>query len=413
MAEEVNPEELQNLLKERTKELKLTAKRLQKLEERYVAKHREHSDILSDRTILLIFMHLMYPEEEFMYNYGGVTLDRLEMLWTGKEEEHRLALQNMNQSFNEEISKLKNKLSAQQEELKTKDLELNELNALHTVLNKQQASAIEMKGELEFADKQLDDLRVENAKLKSQQNEFAKYRANSLLAAFDSKPDAGDDKSTQLQTKLAEAQLTIQELNAIIKGHEEGLRTPHRDSEVTRSQLYEVEIEKQAYEERLSDMERTLALAQQEFIEHRRRAQKLLMEKDLQIDKLKGKLKQANLYSEDSFHRSRVETEPEESHVSMEYIKNIVLKFMEYIYAGYGREALTLASVIFTVLGFTPEEVELVRLAREGNGVINSMTGLFAVKSPGSGVSYNTLHTNEGRRRANLPPLDPSLGENA
>jgi hypothetical protein len=407
MSEEINPEELPHLLKERTKELKLAAKRLQKLEERYVAKHREHSDILSDRTILLIFTHLMFPEQEFVYSYGGVTLDRLEMLWTAKEEEHRLALQNMNQSFNEEISKLKSKLSGQQEELKTKDLELKELYALQGELNEQQAVNVKIRGNLEFADKQLDDLRIENARLKSQQSEFAMHRANSLLATFDSKPDA--EENTQLQTQLAEAQLTIQELNALIRGYEEGVTPPRRDIEAPRSPLYEVEIERQAYEARLAEMEKTLSSAQQEFMEHRRRAQKLMMEKDLQIDKLRGKLKQASLYSEDSFQRSRVETEPEESHLSMEYIKNIVLKFMEYSYAGYAREAMTLASVISTVLGFTSEEVELVRLAREGSGVINSMTGLFAVKSPGSGVSYNTLHTNEGRRRANLPPLDSLL----
>mmetsp|Transcript_19582 Transcript_19582/g.35938 ORF Transcript_19582/g.35938 Transcript_19582/m.35938 type:complete len:416 (-) Transcript_19582:1847-3094(-) len=409
MAEEIDPETLASVLKERTKELKLSAKRLQKLEERYVVKHREHADLLSDRTVFVNFMSIMFPDQEFNYNYGNVTLDRLEMLYHGKEEEHRRVLQQTNQMFNEEISKLKGKLSTLQEDLKAKELELKELNALHAEVNRLQALNVELRGELEFADKQLEDFKVENAKMKSQQNEFAKYRANSLLAALESKTDSGDDKTSQLQTQLAEANVRIQELKARLKGYEENGRTTSRDSEMAQNVLLEVAVQKQTYEERLSEMEKQLSSAQHEFVEHRRRAQKLMMEKDIQIDKLKSKLHQANLDSEDSFSRSRIiEVEPPQADVNMEYLKNIVLKFMEYIYAGYTREAQTLAGVIFTVMDFSPEEIELVRKAREEKGVINSVTGLFAVKSPGTGVSYNTLHTNEGRRRANLPPLGES-----
>lgn len=393
-----------SVLKERTKELKLATKRLQKVEERYVAKHRENSDLMSDRNVLLIFMSILFPDQEFTYNYGSVTLDRFEMLYQGKEEEHRRVLQQTNNNFNEEIAKLKAKLSTLQEELKAKDLELKELNALHAEVFSLQALSVELRGELEYADKQIEDLKVDNAKMKAQQNEFAKNRANSLLAALDSREEVEGDKTSLLQTQLAEAELTIQELTARLKGSE-GTGSG-REAELTQNVLLEAAAQRTTYEEHLFALEKQLSCAQHEFLEHRRRAQKLMMEKDLHIDKLKAKLQQASLDSEDTFIRSRMlEVEPQPLDSSLEYLKNIVLKFMEYIYAGYMREAQTLAGVIFTVMDFTPEEVELVRKAQDEKGVINSMAGLFAVKSPGSGVSYNTLHTNEGRRRANLPPL--------
>lgn len=410
MEEELNPATMSSLLKERIKENKMLIKRNQKLEERYVAKHRELSDVLSDRSVFMNFLAIMFPDQELNYASGTVTLDRLELLNQGKEEEYRRVLQQTNLRFNDEASKLKTKVAALQADLKAKELELKELNALHTEVNRLQALNVEMRAELEFTDKQLEEFKVENAKIKSQQNEFAKYRANSLLAAFDSKAESGDDTTGQLQTQLAESRLKIQELKARIKGYEENGRHSSREPDLSQNVLLEVTAQRQMYEERLSEMEKQLSSAQHEFQEHRRRAQKLMMEKDIQIEKLKAKLQQANLDSEDSFSRSRIieAVDHSLSDVNMEYLKNIILKYMEYSSAGYIREAQTLAGVIYTVMDFSPEEIELIRKAREEKGVIQSVTGLFAVKSPGSGVSYNTLHTNEGRRRANLPPLGES-----
>ena len=48
----------------------------------------------------------------------------------------------------------------------------------------------------------------------------------------------------------------------------------------------------------------------------------------------------------------------------MEYLKNIVMRYMEYMYMGNVSEANTLAYVLFTLLEFTDEEVEIIRLSR-------------------------------------------------
>ena len=41
----------------------------------------------------------------------------------------------------------------------------------------------------------------------------------------------------------------------------------------------------------------------------------------------------------------------------MEYLKNIVMRYMEYMHMGDAREANTLTNVIFTLLEFTEEEI--------------------------------------------------------
>lgn len=87
--------------------------------------------------------------------------------------------------------------------------------------------------------------------------------------------------------------------------------------------------------------------------------------------------------------------------VNMEYLKNCTLKYMECVESGNYKEAQTLSVVIETVLQFSSEEVQIVEKAREGNGYLAALWQTD--KSPGSGLSHNTIHTVSGRKRANLP----------
>ena len=75
---------------------------------------------------------------------------------------------------------------------------------------------------------------------------------------------------------------------------------------------------------------------------------------------------------------------------------------MEYMYAGNFKEANTLACVIYTVLEFSNEEIEIIRKARRSTYFSKGVKGFFSSTSPGVGVSHNTLHTFEGRKRINF-----------
>lgn len=87
--------------------------------------------------------------------------------------------------------------------------------------------------------------------------------------------------------------------------------------------------------------------------------------------------------------------------INMEYLKNITVKYMECVEAGNYKEASTLSTVIYTVLQFSEEEVDLVNKAKDSYSYLPSV--FSGIQAPGSGVSHNTINTTGGRKRANLP----------
>ena len=50
--------------------------------------------------------------------------------------------------------------------------------------------------------------------------------------------------------------------------------------------------------------------------------------------------------------------------VDFDYLRNIVIKYLEYIATGEEKEATTLEKVLFTVLNVSPKELENLQKAR-------------------------------------------------
>mmetsp|Transcript_7422 Transcript_7422/g.7293 ORF Transcript_7422/g.7293 Transcript_7422/m.7293 type:complete len:327 (+) Transcript_7422:274-1254(+) len=311
----------------------------------------------------------------------------------------------MSQSSTDEIQKLKGELSRLKENLKVKEQESAEFRALeeqHSVVLSQMD---EIRGEVEYLEKQIENLKVENARLRAQQEEATKNKTNSLIAALEQRPPTFSDDIPKLQKLLADAQARISFLESEINQKE---NTEDKEVEYLDS-IQQLNQEKHRHESLIKELEDQLSDTKNDFQEHRKRAQKLVLEKDQTIDRLKLKIKEFEKPSEESDQITSMKIRIEElekslsrENVNMEYLKNIVMKYMEYMYAGNLREATSLAYVIYTILDFTPEEIEVIRLARESSHIYSSVTGLFTVKSPGTGLSHNTIHTYEGRRRANL-----------
>lgn len=85
MTEDFDQSTLLTLVKEKTKEANNAQRRLSKLEERYVCKHRENSELQTDRESLLSFiqsiLEITLPRE-----VGRVKSDDLESAWSRKQE---------------------------------------------------------------------------------------------------------------------------------------------------------------------------------------------------------------------------------------------------------------------------------------------------------------------------------------
>jgi hypothetical protein len=75
--EEPDNKTLLALLKERDKEVKNLQKKVAKLEERYIQKHRENSDLISDREVLISFVKQAL-EIPFTKTIGTILFEDLE-----------------------------------------------------------------------------------------------------------------------------------------------------------------------------------------------------------------------------------------------------------------------------------------------------------------------------------------------
>ena len=402
MSEEPDYETLASLLKQRNKENKLLQKKVSKLEERYVSKHKESADVQEQNQSLMGFLQQVLDRH---LSQDQVTPQRLESLWGSKQEEQKRLMRSITENANEQTQKVTAELNRVKEELKAKESELKEFQALEEQCQEFKSQIAELRAENEYLEKQLDNFRVENAKLRAKQDEISKAKTNNLLAALEQRPPDHSEDVTKLQKQLVDAQNRISHLETELKTRE------NQEEKEAETQRYIEEIldQKSRQETELLEMKQHMDSIKQEFKEHRRKAQQLLLEKEQSLDRLKGKLKDLeNTSSEDQqitalkLRISELEKAQSKENVNLEYLKNIVMKFMEYMYTGNLKEANTLGYVVYTVLEFTPEEIEVVKSAKESNKLFTKVANLIYNKNPGVGLSHNTLHTLEGRRRVNF-----------
>ena len=77
--EEPDNKTLLALLKERDKEVKNLQKKVAKLEERYVQKHRENSELVADREAMLAFIKSVL-EVPLIKSVGSINAEELESI---------------------------------------------------------------------------------------------------------------------------------------------------------------------------------------------------------------------------------------------------------------------------------------------------------------------------------------------
>lgn len=118
-------------------------------------------------------------------------------------------------------------------------------------------------------------------------------------------------------------------------------------------------------EKKLLDLKNENVVLRQEIEAVKQKARAMLIEKDLDIDKLKH-VSQVQPSTTDQ-QLKRVES------VDVDYLRNILIKYLEYIATGEEKEAMTLEKVLFTVVNANSKELENLQRARQRNN-----TGLLS-----------------------------------
>jgi len=410
-----NLDELKALIKEKTKENKNLLKKVQKAEEGFIKKHTELSELQSERGRIVQLLKAIFPDRAWDKPLAAREYEGLEGLWTKREEDVRNSVQDLTETLNREVMKWKEQCNRKDEELREQEEAIAVLKTVEADLNQTQAALAESKGEVAVLEKQLETLRLDNASYRSLQDELAKTKASSLLAALDQRPNKADPavELEKTQKLLAAALKRVDELENLPTSRE------HEPPPLSVSPLEEITQQRNDFERQVRDLKDKLETQRNEFQEHRKKAQKMIMEKEMAIDRLKQAQNQESArlsLTDEAEPTQQVATlrlrvmELERllqggAKLNLEYLRNVVAKYMEYVNAGNQEEARTLANVIFTALEFAPEEVELIEKAREANGLVRKVSTLLSGASPGVGVSHNTMHTAEGRKRARLQPV--------
>ena len=378
-------------MKEQNKEIKRNKKLLEKVEEKYIKVNTDFKNVLNDKTNIETFLKNVFPKDMhdkvIKEDYGTYEAAELSKLW--------LILENKNQSeFQNILSKLKaentelvennKKLTEQLEEIqnafekyKTEQKENSDnLNHYMTGFEEYKNKAEKLENEKSYLMKVLDEKNAEIEVLNSLELENAELKAKSLLNNFDlNGPKKEQDEFAQFNLSLdtpttqeaqPSSQLKITSLNA-------GAQT---DSKIySQEEFDQLNNELESYKQKYDKIKK-------DFADYKEKSHKILLSNEANYNKilkeheqLKKELSQLlSKHNEQNnkqpiiqkqinpaIPRPNLEIPSVEIDSSIqkfdinlkinnEYLKNVLLKYLEAIAIGNEFQTKILENVLFTIL---------------------------------------------------------------
>ena len=380
-------------MKEQNKEIKRNKKLLEKVEEKYIKVNTDFKNVLNDKTNIETFLKNVFPKDMhdkvIKEDYGTYEAAELSKLW--------LILENKNQSeFQNILSKLKaentelvennKKLTQQLEEIqnefekyKNEQKENSDnLNHYMTGFEEYKSKAEKLENEKSYLMKVLDEKNAEIEVLNSLELENAELKAKSLLNNFDlsnpikeqdefSKFNLSLDTPSTVQETQPSSQLKITSLNA-------GAQT---DSKIYSQEEYEqLSTELESYKQKYDKLKK-------DFSDYKEKSHKILLSNEANYNKilkeheqLKKELSQLLSKHNEQNNKSPVvkkqintaipprpnleipSVEIDSSiqkfdinlKINNEYLKNVLLKYLEAIAIGNEFQTKILENVLFTIL---------------------------------------------------------------
>ena len=380
-------------MKEQNKEIKRNKKLLEKVEEKYIKVNTDFKNVLNDKTNIETFLKNVFPKDMhdkvIKEDYGTYEAAELSKLW--------LILENKNQSeFQNILSKLKaentelvennKKLTQQLEEIqnefekyKNEQKENSDnLNHYMTGFEEYKTKAEKLENEKNYLMKVLDEKNAEIEVLNSLELENAELKAKSLLNNFDlSNPKKDQDEFAKFNLSLDSPSTTqdIQPLSQLkITSLNAGAQT---DSKIYSQEEYEqLSTELESYKQKYDKLKK-------DFSDYKEKSHKILLSNEANYNKilkeheqLKKELSQLLSKHNEQNNKSPVvkkqinpaipprpnleipSVEIDSSiqkfdinlKINNEYLKNVLLKYLEAIAIGNEFQTKILENVLFTIL---------------------------------------------------------------
>lgn len=385
-------------MKKQNKEIKTNMKKLEKLEEKFVKVNTDFKNVLNDKTNIEAFLKNVFPKDMhdklIKEDYGTYDTSELSKLWLVLDSQNQSEYQNVLSKLKTEINDLNehnqtlqakyNQINEMYEQYKTE--QNNNNDSLNHYMNGYEELKVQNESLLQEKDylmKLLDDKNAEIEQLNKLELENAELKAQSLLLDLDTNNNNNNNSNVHSSDKnvygssstllksdnvsnSTTAQIKITSLNI-------GVQTEERvyyDNDIQEIKN-ELEMYKNKYEKTKKD-----------FLEYKDKSHRILLENETNYNKilnehqtLKKELSQLltkhnqskrndnnNIIRDDKLKAPSVVIGKDivkfdiKEKISNEYLKNVLLKYLEAIAIGNEFQTKILENVIFTVLNVSGNE---------------------------------------------------------
>ena len=380
-------------MKEQNKEIKRNKKLLEKVEEKYIKVNTDFKNVLNDKTNIETFLKNVFPKDMhdkvIKEDYGTYEAAELSKLWLILENKNQSEFQNILSKLKAENSELvenNKKITQQLEEIQNEfekyknEQKENSDNLNHdmTGFEEYKTKAEKLENEKNYLMKVLDEKNAEIEVLNSLELENAELKAKSLLNNFDlSNPKKDQDEFAKFNLSLDSPSTTqdIQPLSQLkITSLNAGAQT---DSKIYSQEEYEqLSTELESYKQKYDKLKK-------DFSDYKEKSHKILLSNEANYNKilkeheqLKKELSQLLSKHNEQNNKSPVvkkqinpaipprpnleipSVEIDSSiqkfdinlKINNEYLKNVLLKYLEAIAIGNEFQTKILENVLFTIL---------------------------------------------------------------
>ena len=392
--EVTDTQKLLQLMKEQNKELKISKKKLEKLEEKFIQVNTDLKNVVSDKTNIEVFLKEIFPkdmaEKVIKKEYGTYETAELTKLWLISESQNQNEYTNILSKLKGEINDLNasnkvlqlnlDNITQEYNEYKENNKENEEklkegLNELEDLRIK----VVNLDNEKQYLMKVIDEKNNEIEVLNNLELENAELKAKSLLNNFDSimsDSNSNNDPFNFLNNTNSNKQNNTNEQikNQIkIESLNMGTQTENKlyTTEEYNKLLEEVENLKQKNEKLKNEFNDYKDKSHKIFLSNENNYNKILKEHETLKKELadllnKHKESQNNNFLHNKQSHPKIEVSSvgpiqnysKSQKVNMEYLKNITLKYLEALAIGNEFESKILENVIFTVLNVSKNEIK-------------------------------------------------------
>ena len=399
-SEITDTQKLLQLMKDQNKELKISKKKLEKLEEKFIQVNTDLKNVVNDKTNIELFLKEIFPKDiadkVIKKEYGTYETAELTKLWLISESQNQNEYTNILSKLKSEINELKSNNKELQLNLDNVNLEYNEykennkeneeklkegLNELEDLRIK----VVNLDNEKQYLMKVIDEKNNEIEVLNNLELENAELKAKSLLNNFDTlTPDlnsnnndifnysnSNNSKKQNNQNDNSKNQIKIENLNM---GTQTDIKLYTKEEyDKLLEELENMKIKNEKLKNEFNDYK---AKSHKIFISNESNYNKILKEHE-NLKKELADLLNKHKESQNKNKNLMVQIKNNEAHpqievssvgpiqnytksqkVNMEYLKNITLKYLEALAIGNEFESKILENVIFTVLNVSKNEIK-------------------------------------------------------